>query len=107
MVSGEDAINFLLQGGAGLIFGQGIEDSACHTAWPKDEQRMAAETKKIQKIFNKELEDLKRENTIAEMSSTVEGINRRITEALRKNKKWERQIGVENNAVEQNREKEF
>ena len=68
---------------------------------------MAAETKKIQKIFNKELEDLKkRDNTIAEMSSTVDGINRRITEAEERIRKWEDRL-VENNAAEQNREKEF
>ena len=68
---------------------------------------MAAETKKIQKIFNKELEDLKkRENTIAEMNSIVEGINRRITEAEERIRKWEDRL-VENNAAEQNREKEL
>ena len=76
-------------------------------AWPKDKQRMAAETKKIQKIFNKELEDLKkRENTIAEMNSIVEGINRRITEAEERIRKWEDRL-VENNAAEQNRENEL
>ena len=63
--------------------------------------------KKIQKIFNKELEDLKkRENTIAEMNSIVEGINRRITEAEERIRKWEDRL-VENNAAEQNREKEL
>ena len=42
---------------------------------------MAAETKKIQKTFNKELEDLKkRDNTIAEMKSTLEGICSRLNE---------------------------
>ena len=51
---------------------------------------MAAETKKIQKTFNKELEDLKkRDNTIAEMKSTLEGISRRITGAKERISKWE------------------
>ena len=40
------------------------------------------------------------------MKSTLEGINRRITGAEERIKKWEDRL-VENNAVEQNKEKEF
>ena len=54
---------------------------------------MAAKIKKIQEIFNKDLQELKNKqtemnntkaemnNTISEMKSTLEGINSRTTEA--------------------------
>ena len=41
-------------------------------------KRMEAQTKKIQEMFNKELEDLKNtqmNNTMTEMKSTLEGIS--------------------------------
>ena len=57
-------------------------------------KRMEANIKKLQKMFNKNLEELKNKqiprrikeqtevnNTITEMKNTLEGINRRITEA--------------------------
>ena len=47
-------------------------------------KRMEAQTKKIQEVFNKELEDLKNKqmnNTITEMKNTLEGINNGINEA--------------------------
>ena len=56
-------------------------------------KRMAAKIKKIQEIFNKDLQELKNKqtemnntkaemnNTISEMKSTLEGINSRTTEA--------------------------
>ena len=49
-------------------------------------KRMEVQIKKIQKKFNKNLEDLKHKhtemsNTITEMRNTLEGINSRITEA--------------------------
>ena len=47
---------------------------------------MEAKTKKIQEMFTKELEDLKNNNkklnnTISEMTNTLEGIDSRINEA--------------------------
>ena len=47
---------------------------------------MDAQSKKLQEIFNKELENIKNNqtelnNTIAEMKNTLEGINSRINEA--------------------------
>ena len=75
-------------------------------AWPKDKE-WRQRPRRYKKIFNKELEDLtKRDNIIAEMKSTLEGINRRITGAEERIRKWEDTL-VENNAVEQNKEKEF
>ena len=49
-------------------------------------KRMEAQTEKIQEMFNKELEDLKKKQTqmnnmITEMKNTLEGINSRINEA--------------------------
>ena len=57
-------------------------------------KRMEANIKNLQKMFNKNLEELKNKqiprrikeqtevnNTITEMKNTLEGINRRITEA--------------------------
>ena len=72
-------------------------------------KRMEANIKKMQEMFNKDLEELKNKqtemnNTITEMKTTLEGINSRITEA-------EEQISdvkdrmVEFTAAEQNKEK--
>ena len=47
-------------------------------------KRMEAQTKKIQEVFNKELEDLKNKqmnNTITEMKNKLEGIKGRRDEA--------------------------
>ena len=48
-------------------------------------KRMEAKIEKMQEIFNKDLEELKKQaemnNTITEMKNTLEGINSRITEA--------------------------
>ena len=70
---------------------------------------MEAQIKKIQEMFNKELEDLKNKhtemnNTITEMKTTLEGINSRITEA----EEWISDLEertVEFTATEQNKEK--
>ena len=50
---------------------------------------MDAQIKKLQEMFNKELEDLKSKwtkmnNTISEMKNTLEAINSRIIEAENK-----------------------
>ena len=50
------------------------------------EKRMEAKIKKMQEMFNRDLEELKNKqtemnNTITEMKTTLEGINSRITEA--------------------------
>ena len=54
-------------------------------------KRMEAQTKKIQEMINKELEDIKNRgemsNKITEMKNTLEGNNNRINEA----EKWTRQ----------------
>ena len=46
-------------------------------------KRMEVQTKKIQKVFSKKLEDLKNKQTwtITEMKNTLEGINSRINAA--------------------------
>ena len=49
-------------------------------------KRMEVQIEKIQKMFNKDLEELKNKqtemkNTITEMKNTLEGINSRIIEA--------------------------
>ena len=47
-------------------------------------KRTEARIEKMQKMFNKDLEELKNRemnNTITEMKNTLEGINSRITEA--------------------------
>ena len=49
-------------------------------------KRMEAKIEKIQKMSNKDLEELKNKqtemnNTVSEMKNTLEGINSRITEA--------------------------
>ena len=71
-------------------------------------KRMEAKNKKMQKMFNKDLEELKNKqtemnNTITEMKNTLEEINSRITEA-----EWLRDLEdrvVEFTAAEQNKEK--
>lgn len=47
-------------------------------------KRMKTQTKKIQEMCNKELEDLKNKqmnNVMTEMKNTLEGINSRVTKA--------------------------
>ena len=72
-------------------------------------KRMEANIKKMQEMFNKDLEELKNKqtemtNTIPEMKTTLEGINRRITEAEERISDVEDRM-VEFTAVEQNKEK--
>ena len=70
---------------------------------------MEAKIKKMQEMFNKDLEELKNKqkgmnNTINKMKNTLEGINIRITEA----EEWISDLEdrmVEFTAVEQNKEK--
>ncbi|MCP4111490.1 MAG: DUF342 domain-containing protein [Desulfobacteraceae bacterium] len=72
-------------------------------------KRIEAKIEKMQKMFNKNLEELKNKqtemnNTITEMKNTLEGINSRITEA----EEWISDLEdrmVEFTAVEQNKEK--
>ena len=72
-------------------------------------KRMEAKIKKMQEMFNKDLEELKNKqkgmnNTINKMKNTLEGINIRITEA----EEWISDLEdrmVEFTAVEQNKEK--
>ena len=68
-------------------------------------KRMEAKIEKMQEMFNKDLEELKKEmyNTITEMKNTLEGINSRITEAERISDLEDRM--VESTAPEQNKEK--
>ena len=71
-------------------------------------KRMEAKIKMVQGMFNKDLEELKKNqpemnNTITEMKNTLEGINSRITDA-----EWISDLEdrmVEFTAVEQNKEK--
>ena len=56
-------------------------------------KRMEAKTEKMQEMINKHLEELKnkqtkRNNTITEMETTLEGINSRITEAEEQISDW-------------------
>ena len=72
-------------------------------------KRMEAKTKKMQEMFNKDLEELKNKqtetnNTITEMKNTLEGINTRITEAEECISDLEDRM-VEFTAAEQNKEK--
>ena len=79
-------------------------------------KRMEAKIKKIQEMFNKDLEELKNKhlelknkqtemnNTITEMKNTLEGINSRITEAKDRICDLEDRM-VEFTATEQNKEK--
>ena len=71
-------------------------------------KRMEAKNKKMQEMFNKDLEELKYKqtemnNTITEMKTTLEGINSRITEAERISDLEDRM--VEYTAIKQNKEK--
>ena len=72
-------------------------------------KRMEARTKKIQEMFNNELEGLQNKqkemnNTINEMKNTLEGINSRVNEAEERISDLEDRM-VEITAMEQNREK--
>ena len=67
------------------------------------------EAKKMQEIFNKDLEELKNKqtdmkNTITEMKATLEGINSRITETEERISDLEDRM-VEFTAAEQTKEK--
>ena len=71
--------------------------------------RTEARIEKIQEMFNKDLEELKNNqtemtNTITEMKNTREGINNRITEAEERISELEDKM-VEITAEEQNKEK--
>ena len=70
---------------------------------------MEAWIKKIQEMFNKDLEELKnkqivKNNAITEMKNTLEGINSRITEAEERVSELEDRM-VELTSKEQNKEK--
>ena len=72
-------------------------------------KRMEAKIKKMQEMFNKDLEELKNKqtemnNTVSEMKTTLEGINSRITEAEERKSDLEDTM-VEITATEQNKEK--
>ena len=72
-------------------------------------KRMEAKIKKMQEMFNKDLQELKNKqiemnNTITEMKTTLEGINSRITEAEEQISDLEDRM-VEFTAEEQNKEK--
>ena len=75
----------------------------------KMNQNLGNRIDKMQEIFNKELEELKRKqatmnNTINEIKNTLEGINSRITEAEERISDLEDKI-VEKTTAEQNKEK--
>ena len=72
-------------------------------------KRMEAKIEKMQEMFNKDLKELKNEqtemnNTITEMKTTLEGINSRITEAEERISDLEDRM-VEFTAAAQNKEK--
>ena len=72
-------------------------------------QNLGNRTDKIQEIFNRDLEELKRtqammKNKINEIKNTLEGINSRITEAEEWTSDLEDKI-VEITTAEQNKEK--
>ena len=72
-------------------------------------KRMEAKIKKMQEMFNEDLEELKNKetelkNTLTEMKTTLEGINSKITEAEERISDLEDRM-VEFNAGEQNKEK--
>ena len=72
-------------------------------------KRVEAKIEKMQEMFNKDLEELKnthtqRTNTISEKKNTLEGINRRITEAEEQISDLEDRM-VKFTAAEQNKEK--
>ena len=68
-------------------------------SWRKKvRMEMEVRIKKMQEMFNKDLEELKNKqtemnNTITEMKNTLEGINSRITEAEERISDLERQNG--------------
>ena len=71
-------------------------------------QNLGNRMEKIQETFNKDLEELKRKqtvrtNTINEIKNSLEGINSRITEAEERKSDLEDKI-VEITAAEQNKE---
>ena len=71
---------------------------------------MEAQTKKIKVMFNKELENIKNNQTesnniITEMKITLEGISSTINEAEEWISELEDRV-VENTAIEQNKKKE-
>ena len=73
-------------------------------------QNLGNRMEKIQETFNKDLEELKRKqtmmnNTINEIKNSLEGINSRITEAEERNNDLEDKR-VEITTAEQNKEKE-
>ena len=53
-------------------------------------KRMEAKIEKMQEMFTKDLEELKKKQT--EMNNTLEGINSRITEAGKKKNNWGRRM---------------
>ena len=72
---------------------------------------MEAQTKKIKVMFNKELENIKNNQTesnniITEMKITLEGISSTINEAEEWISELEDRV-VENTAIEQNKKKEW
>ena len=72
-------------------------------------QSLGARIDKMQETFNKDVEELKRnqammKNTIHEIKNTLEGINSRITEAEERVSDLENKI-VEITTAEQNKEK--
>ena len=72
-------------------------------------KRMETWIKKIQEMFNKDLEELKNKqtkinNTITDMKKTLEGISSRITEAEEQISDLEDRM-IEITAMEQNKEK--
>ena len=72
-------------------------------------KRMEAKIEKMQEIFNKDLEELKNQqtemnNTVTEMKNILEGINSRITEAEERISDLEDRM-VEFTATEQIKEK--
>ena len=67
---------------------------------------MEAQIEKVQEMFNKDLEKLKNKqiemnNTITEKKNTLEGINKRITEAERISELEDRMVEI--TAEEQNK----
>ena len=76
---------------------------------PNLRNRMEAKIKKIQEMFNKDLEELKNKqtvmnNTVTERKNTLERINSRITETEERISELEDRM-VEITAEEQNKEK--
>ena len=71
-----------------------LPEKECRIMIVKMIQNLGNRMEKIQEMFNKDLEELKREekkktvmnNTINEIKNSLEGINSRITEAEERNK---------------------